>query len=45
MPQKRIKKTKLAFSNLLTKFGLSENATSELWKWYDPTGKKGAASF
>jgi hypothetical protein len=39
------KETELTFRRLLVNSGYSEKAMSELWKWYDPTNKKGAASF
>jgi hypothetical protein len=29
----------------LLKEGYSEKMVEELWKWYDPSGKRGAASF
>jgi hypothetical protein len=33
------------FKDLLKKYGYSETAIEEIWKWYDPSGKKGVASF
>jgi hypothetical protein len=38
------KETELTFKRLLVNSGYSEKAMSELWKWYDSTNKKGAAS-
>ncbi len=29
----------------LTEQGYSEEMIKELWKWYDPSGKEGVASF
>jgi hypothetical protein len=39
------KETELTFRRLLVNSGYSEKTMNELWKWYDPTNKKGAASF
>ena len=45
MRQIQIKKTELNFKQLLFSAGCSEKAANELWKWYDPSKKKGVASF
>jgi hypothetical protein len=45
MRQIQIKKTELNFKHLLFSAGCSEKAANELWKWYDPSKKKGVASF
>ena len=36
---------RLSFENLLKQRGYSKKAVKELWKWYDSSEKKGAASF
>ena len=33
------------FKRILEGSEVSKKAASELWKWYDPTEKKGVASF
>jgi len=45
MRQIQTKKTETNFKDLLSDAGFSEKAADELWKWYDPSKKKGAASF
>jgi hypothetical protein len=45
MRQIQLKKTELNFKQLLSTAGCSEKAADELWKWYDPSKKKGVASF
>jgi hypothetical protein len=45
MQQSRSKKTELNFKRFLAAAGFSEKAASELWKWYDPSDKKGVASY
>jgi hypothetical protein len=45
MRQVQSKKTELKFKHLLSNAGCSKNAADELWKWYDPSNKKGVASF
>jgi predicted Ser/Thr protein kinase len=45
MKKQRGKETEFAFKRLLIDSGYSEKAANELWKWYDPTNKKGVASF
>jgi len=45
MQQIQTKQTELNFKHLLFSAGCSEKATDELWKWYDPSKKKGVASF
>jgi len=45
MRQSPIKKKELKFKHLLFSAGCSEKAADELWKWYDPSEKKGVASF
>jgi len=39
------KKAKLSFTNLLARYGYSEQVADELWKWYNFLEKKGVASF
>jgi len=39
-----VNKTKLHFKQLLTNHGYTTKTADELWNWYDPTEKKGAAS-
>jgi hypothetical protein len=39
------KKAKRAFKTMLVSYGHSEKVANELWKWYDFSEKKGAASF
>jgi hypothetical protein len=38
-------KTKVDFEFLLKASGLSSEAIGELWKWYDSSDRRGAASF
>jgi hypothetical protein len=38
-------KDKFDFKLLLTRHNYSEKSIKELWKWYDPTEKKGVASY
>jgi hypothetical protein len=38
-------KAKKSFSVLLKQQGYSATAIEKLWKWYDPSEKKGVASF
>jgi len=38
-------KTELHFKQIVTDSGLSQEAAEELWKWYDPSGKNGVASY
>jgi len=41
----QINKTELNFKHVLSCAGCSEKAADEIWKWYDPSDKKGVASF
>jgi len=34
-----------AFRTLLKQYGYSEEAIKEIWKWYNPSERKGTASF
>jgi hypothetical protein len=45
MQPQQNKKAKLVFKNLLYSAGCSEKTADVLWEWYDPTNKKGVASF
>jgi hypothetical protein len=45
MRQGQVKKTEENFKDLLLKAGYSQKTSDELWKWYDPSKKKGVASF
>jgi hypothetical protein len=38
-------KPRKSFRRLLKNNGYSDEAIDELWKWYDPSEKKGAASY
>lgn len=39
------KKAEFTFKHLIVNSGSSEKAADELWKWYDPSEKRGVASF
>jgi hypothetical protein len=45
MHQQRSNKAEIDFKLLVTDAGCSQKAADELWKWYDPSNKKGVASF
>ena len=45
MQEERGKKTKQNFKSQLAASGYSDNFAEVLWTWYDPTNKKGVASF
>ncbi len=40
-----MKKAEKEFKCVLREFGVSSRAADELWKWFDFSEKKGAASF
>ena len=44
-PREENKKEELDFKRLVTDSGSSKEAADEIWKWFDPSNKKGAASF
>lgn len=44
-PKQESKKEAQSFKRLVTGSGFSHGAADELWKWYNPSGKKGVASF
>jgi hypothetical protein len=39
------KSTSASFKEQLRREGYADKTTEELWKWYDPSKKKGIASF
>jgi hypothetical protein len=43
--QQKSKKEEVGFKRLVVDSGLSLTAAEELWKWYNPSDKKGVASF
>jgi len=45
MPQPQNKKVELNFKQLIANSGGSEKTADELWKWYNPSEKRGVASF
>jgi len=44
-PRQKSREEEGGFKQLVTDSGLSLKAADELWKWYNPQGKKGVASF